>query len=645
LEEKEEEEMMPITGLSLRTIPEDGTEAEYERVLPGKTFDDGKELVVERGNGCPIAQLNVFRSPDVRPRHGHSEYIDLVTPSHSGQLQRFNGTWLGRDRSSRNKTMVTDGGPITDHHGALQMKTVVTANGDQKYDDIGVVRGAIKNVYGHVVGVIKGFVSMNTERTMVGYCRIDREKTTYGLMLEGEVVGSTASQGGLSSCVALDNFNVTGTFPNTSTSTSNSTTSGVYMQAQQVVKVNADVPSEQPIMDITILRDGEAVPDGWEKIPSTLNDVSADLNKGCKGSACKNMYLAIRRGNAKIHSGSNTDSSEQKNDQLLVDNEEKRPITDVSVMWGFEGISGGWECVERCPHDTSQNANLNHGVEGSTELFLCVKRAQHANVPRFLMDVGTVQVGGGVNTSKIPSEWSRVNNSCGTVSMEANLNSGNGNGAKLFLCKLIGKQNPSPIEAPFFNGTYTTNGHDGTLSLSLIGWTRGRYIQGSFYEGNQTLTYKEGLMQGIIASTNEEEMKNTPPSQLNDGNSLDSVGPWQTLGLWRNGGNSDWNSVEFNHDSELGTSDGLWTKLKMNPKNMVQGKWNIVKDDFVQVSYRKDYTTLYQHGVLEFGTRTMRHDVNSMLESFFSSAVLGGDNKGKSCCCQKKRMVVCDFVG
>ena len=78
---------------------------------------------------------------------------------------------------------------------------------------------------------------------------------------------------------------------------------------------------------------------------------------------------------------------------------------------------------------------------------------------------------------------------------------------------------------------------------------------------------------------------------------------------------------------------------------MVQGKWNIVKDDFVQVSYRKDYTTLYQHGVLEFGTRTMRHDVNSMLESFFSSAVLGGDNKGKSCCCQKKRMVVCDFVG
>ena len=64
---------------------------------------------MERGNGCPIAQLNVFRSPDVRPRHGHSEYLNLVTSKHVNSLSRMYGQWLGKDRSSKNKSMKTDG--------------------------------------------------------------------------------------------------------------------------------------------------------------------------------------------------------------------------------------------------------------------------------------------------------------------------------------------------------------------------------------------------------------------------------------------------------------------------------------------------------------------------------------------------------
>ena len=145
-EEEEEEEIMPITGISLKYIPTDTMSSSsssttstnegelkednnnnnnttsninnnnnnnnnnaYERVLPNVTFDDGKELVLERGNGCPIAQLNVFRSPDVRPRHGHSEYLNLVTSKHVNSLSRMYGQWLGKDRSSKNKSMKTDG--------------------------------------------------------------------------------------------------------------------------------------------------------------------------------------------------------------------------------------------------------------------------------------------------------------------------------------------------------------------------------------------------------------------------------------------------------------------------------------------------------------------------------------------------------
>ena len=145
-----EEEIMPITGISLKYIPTDTMSSSsssttstnegelkednnnnnnnnnsnssnnsnnnnnaYERVLPNVTFDDGKELVLERGNGCPIAQLNVFRSPDVRPRHGHSEYLNLVTSKHVNSLSRMYGQWLGKDRSSKNKSMKTDGKETT----------------------------------------------------------------------------------------------------------------------------------------------------------------------------------------------------------------------------------------------------------------------------------------------------------------------------------------------------------------------------------------------------------------------------------------------------------------------------------------------------------------------------------------------------
>ena len=69
-------------------------------------------------------------------------------------------------------------------------------------------------------------------------------------------------------------------------------------------------------------------------------------------------------------------------------------------------------------YSLKDTADLNQGVDGSTQLFICVKRGNNHNVPRVLMQLGTVQVGGaGVTSSKIPSEWTRVNNSCGSVSM------------------------------------------------------------------------------------------------------------------------------------------------------------------------------------------------------------------------------------
>ena len=247
----------------------------------------------------------------------------------------------------------------------------------------------------------------------------------------------------------------------------------------------------------------------------------------------------------------------------------------------------------------------------------------------------------------------------------------------MFLCKSISKPNKKALKHPI-NGTYKMN-DDGIFKLSVVGFTRGSLVKGAFLmDGNN---WERGTMEGIVASTNNDSIKNQisknkfllspvqelkKKMQVESSSSSSSVissttavattaetttetaaetaaettteaaaealvlrGPFRTVGVWKNGLPSDdlgWNGVEFISNETMSELNGIWTKLKSNC-TMVTGKWNIVRDDFVQVSYRKDYTTSYLHGRMEFGTRTKRHDVKSMLNSFFASAVLGGDNK------------------
>ena len=92
---------MPITGLMLVEI---GRHRGFFSIIvniffvistscPGVLFDGNKELVVTRGNGCPITHLKVFRAPICKPRRGYPEYIDLVTPTNAGSIERLFGLW------------------------------------------------------------------------------------------------------------------------------------------------------------------------------------------------------------------------------------------------------------------------------------------------------------------------------------------------------------------------------------------------------------------------------------------------------------------------------------------------------------------------------------------------------------------------
>jgi hypothetical protein len=61
-----------------------------------------------------------------------------------------------------------------------------------------------------------------------------------------------------------------------------------------------------------------------------------------------------------------------------------------------------------------------------------------------------------------------------------------------------------------------------------------------------------------------------------------------------------------------------------------------VRDDFVQVAFKKDYSTDYDGGMRQFGSRSTRHDMDALVTEFFASSVLGGDNKVECDRCMKR---------
>ncbi|POM60883.1 Ubiquitin-specific protease, partial [Phytophthora palmivora] len=69
---------------------------------------------------------------------------------------------------------------------------------------------------------------------------------------------------------------------------------------------------------------------------------------------------------------------------------------------------------------------------------------------------------------------------------------------------------------------------------------------------------------------------------------------------------------------------------------VIGGKWKLIKDSYVHVAFKKDYSTEWQDGQLVFSERVWRHDIESMLSRFVATRTLGGDNTLSCSVCQKK---------
>jgi hypothetical protein len=101
------------------------------------------------------------------------------------------------------------------------------SNGGEQ--DVAILRGSIVNVLGHVVATMTGYLTLgkfnqiNRQLPVIGFLNVVREKTTYGFKMDGRAIGQVME---LNQITKIDGITLTGSFPNISISTSNSTTSG-----------------------------------------------------------------------------------------------------------------------------------------------------------------------------------------------------------------------------------------------------------------------------------------------------------------------------------------------------------------------------------------------------------------------------------
>ena len=681
----ESEGKMPITNLML--VETSSIDSSYQRIAPGVNFDGTKELVVTRGNGCPITGLSVFRSPHLRPRHGYPEYIDLVKPAFEGSVHRFSGIWKAAPLENKSKSVGTNDSKgkfaldaaaaagidaaslakIQSMAGEIQSVSTTAPNSkglmdkdrseihfimtDQELAPLTIVSGTFRPGPGEKGSArkISGYAYRNrgtSSMSLIGciypsgadlkdtandeefdkagaFCGFQIDFTIDGIILRGFL--PVSQNNGASESKLHDNNH-----------------DATWFNSLNIEQQSNTIVSPSFITDVSLVKEGEPVPEGFERIRTTLNDVSADLNIGC---SAKSLYLCVRRGS------------------------DKPPIVDVSIVFelelglGFEG--SGWEVIKSTAL-TGSSANLNYGVANSPPMYICIKRKEMSSsspLKTALLDLGVVKVGG-VSSSACPPSFSRINKSCGMAAEEANINQGNLNvGHKMFLCKRIGEAPAQPLPHHRMNGHYSastqamhnfnafTGGTSVTvpsfvLELYAVGAKWGHQVEGRFglnkdlgghIRGvlvgncNAKLPKEDFLSPGEDASlSNDYTLSSNDPDSCN-ANVPSCSGPWHMLGLWRKGNSAYIRhhhcSFHFPLSGRLGVGNGRWSYKSERAVDSSTGAWKIVRDDFVQVAFKKDYSTSYSGGMRIFGSRATRHDMNALVNEFFASNVLGGDNK------------------
>ncbi|ETL28058.1 hypothetical protein L916_18518 [Phytophthora nicotianae] len=600
------------------------------------------QLMFRRGHGNPIFAIDVFRAPRQVPKYNDYEVIELSPAGSSSDAVDIKGDWMGSEETDRGRKAVRMSSvsePITD---ALLLKGSLDDKGElscvatrvSSWSD-SITAGAADSV---VPADPSSTVSTSTNASLTVY-RVSgywkNAKVPSAQLFNVELRPAPSGVGGAPDAPDMSSqgeparlYTINGTIGDGK---------GKPI-AIQGVQTSRKVKIKWPISSIVVLRGDERVPDGVQVVRETCSGRSGNLL--AQTTSPHTLYLAVKREEAPADGY----------------------ITDVCVIYGeIDAVPEHYTCLQTTP--AGHSASLNDGTPG-VPIFICYRRAGSSEnaATKSLMDLALMWTSG-VQPDTLPTGFTKIQHT--PLGMDANLNQGT-SGVAIHLCysKCEAKDIVKPLENPL-NGEFEITSSPlpafgRFFSLSVVEeLEEARTVEGNF--GIVLHAQLIGSMSGIMYTSKHQQIEDKKVRTI--------VGAWRVDNPMAGGvGASMTDFLPSSYPfvlilNETATEmDGWWSGAEGTPGNVskptvsvvtpssggatsaapsgsasvIGGKWKLVKDSYVHVAFKKDYSTEWKDGQLVFSERVWRHDIESMLSRFVATRTLGGDNALSCSICQKK---------
>lgn len=285
---------------------------------------------------------------------------------------------------------------------------------------------------------------------------------------------------------------------------------------------------------------------------------------------------------------------------------EEELVTDIKVVYGeIDTIPDGYDCI----YTTTGGfpANLNEGTPG-VPMFICYSKSKGSEKPIF--DVSFL-LGAGASQDPLPTGYTKVSNT--PLGMDANIFVSKSNDS-MYLCynrRDVGDVSPASLDHPI-NGEYDIADFH-TINLFAVKKVAAKKVDGSF--GPVPTNLSSGSLHGFL---------------------YEDDGQFSCYGYWNSTGRDYQGPLcyPFHFKSVPNSSKvtGWWSGSNVNSG----GPWNLIKDCYIDLAYKKDYGSEWQNNELVATERISSHKISSLIQRFVSSRTLAGENMLECSQCEKK---------
>eukprot|EP00941_MAST-03F_sp_MAST-3F-sp1_P005093 g5093.t1 len=656
-------ESAPVTDVKLVSA------SERERALIEGWEDcgmvNGQYLMQERGEGCPIYQLEVFRAPVRVPKFsGYENAIELYSPSRSSKNVATSnvvvqGTLVPAEDVTDVETIVMDDDVVQGESiGGEEASEIIEAKAVSIDDDIqraiamsmndSTTDGKLKVVGADAVvkvpmhppfsrknppPLVGSYVAVSrgvSNKNIVRFTSVDLAESLNGL---GYVVrGSYDGRGGgeidgiafVKRSIKNDSsehhniwWEFTGTWKD-----------DTVKQAQLcLMEGNSDrfifTPASNSPPLPSYLQTSVSQAKSFISAEKTTETVKVaqhitDITIVTASESPPSGYEVIRHYNG--HSASLVDGTGAAEDLYFAIKRggNEQPIVKVGMIWpefGESPPSGeGWHTVFSRP--SGSDASLNTGVTTSSGnanlIYLTFQRAPLHTPPsemKALLNIGTLWG----DSDSCPNGFKKL--AYTGLGMKADLNAGCNSSREIYLCTEIGPA-PSPTimegHSQIVNGVYNSI-ELGKVQLQVIRQCPVWVVKGKYSAS------KRGSASGVISGHLIENVHKDTSSTK-----------WLLSGSWLDGVDvlRQGNPCRWEFDSNFENSKGSWTADSSAKK---LNSWDLVRDNYLKLAFKRDVNTLWRGGKMVFTDRLSNNDVQLLLNRHLSPCVIPADATGGCC--------------